>query len=140
MPALFPWLDCFPVRLFFRLEDPPVSANHPVFLVDFKCMSPNQTPLRGARADPITSDLKAGARNLAAFRDFRTVGADGSLGAPLATRSYEVWAVAALPTLGNGKRDWRMFVRPGPNAIGEGLIGAQFVKRAPPAPPPKLSP
>ena len=60
----------------------------------------------------------------------RKVGADGGFEIPPATGDYEVRALAERPIRVEGKRDWRVVLRLGPNSIGDSSTEAKSVKCA----------
>ena len=67
------------------------AFDRPVFAVDFKNVSQKRTLVRRHRNGPLTAALKVGAAMLATPRDCRMLGADGSIGVPLAKRGCDVW-------------------------------------------------
>ena len=107
---------------------PIAEPSHLSSRLHLKHMSPNQTFVRGDRNDPLTPALKFGGCILATPRDFQTLGADGSIEVPLATKGYQVRAFAERRIQFDGKRDWRMGVGPGPNASGKGANGKKSAK------------
>ena len=106
-------------EVIFLVVGPSRSFGGPVCALDLEHMTPNQTSVRGHRNDPLSARLAVGGAILTARQEFRALGADYSLGGPLATTDYEGWACAERRIQVDGERDWRMGVRLRPRASGE---------------------
>ena len=106
---------------------PTRPIGRPAFAIDRKRVSPNPSSVRGQLADPHATALSIGSAWEFTLRDFRALGADGSIEAPLVKKEYGVWALACRPIQGAGTRDWLMVVRSGPNAGEEGFNEAKSV-------------
>ena len=109
----------------FPRGDPARSFDYPVFAVAFEGLPPTRTFVRGDREAPISTALKVGGANLASPTDFQKVGADGEMEPPLTTGGYKVRALGDRFIQVDGKCDWRVRVRSGPCASGEGANSAQ---------------
>ena len=92
----------------------------PVLAGDSKSMPPTKAFVCGDRDDPLAAALEVSGVDTGTPRNFRMVGADGSVEVSLATRSCGVWALGHSPIQADVKRDWRMGGRLGPNASGDG--------------------
>ena len=86
------------MRLFFLYEIPPGPST--TIRRRFPGFTPNKTFFHGGLAEAVTAALKE----------------SGANDATRATMNHEVRALAGRPSRVDGKRDWRLGVRLGPNA------------------------